>query len=263
MSLGAVDESTNDDAEPDREKTDTEDTDNVQFLRDVDVLLERDELFNKQYYITLTNRQKEWVMKCSKASAGRAQTSYERDAYVVAIQGLVALCFDATVVFKSQPQALDRALKIFHESQLGHLPDVLPSIFGTTTLIRTFRDAFRRKANTFKVSEKHKLKLNVALASGVNVKTEDGTLDNKSTTKNMDTSTEEKISLPCSYFHINKVQYLFISVLSVLSVLSSLYNFLPLLNAYMHTYRHVHAYIYIYIYIYMYIYIYIYTYIYI
>ena len=213
MSLGAVDESTlNDDAE--LEKTDTEDTDNVQFLRDVDVLLERDENFNKQYYISLTTRQKEWVMKCSKASAGRAQTSYERDAFVVAIQGLVALCFDATVVFKSQPQALDRALKLFKESQLGHLPDVLPSMFGTTTLTRTLRDTFRRKANTFKVGDKHKrIKLEKELASGV--KTEDGT-DNKSmsTTENMDTSTEEKISLPCSYLKTNKVQYLFISALS-------------------------------------------------
>ena len=154
MSVAAIDGSSHEDADND-ETTDIEDADVVKVLTDVDVLLGRDENFNKQFYKTLNARQKGWVMRCSRASAGRCQGSYERDAFVVAVQGLVALCFDATFPFKSQPQALDRALAIFKESQLGHLPDVLPSMFGTATLTRTFRDTFRRKANSFKVSERH------------------------------------------------------------------------------------------------------------
>ena len=128
-----------------------QDDDDVTQMSVYQVLAERDAAFNKAIYDASTTRQKSYTLKVSLAAPGRSQPNYERDSVVRGLGGIVGLCFDVEHEFKSQPDALDKALAIFRSSRmLGHLPEVLPTLFGTSALTKTFQRLLMKKRNAFK-----------------------------------------------------------------------------------------------------------------
>jgi hypothetical protein len=130
------------------------DDDEVEVLETHKVLEQRDPYFNLVLYQKLSARQKDWVWKASNVAPGRRQDTYERDAFVKATQGIVALCFDSSKLFKEQPHAEETAIDIFRNSQLGFLMKIMPSLFGTASLVKAFKYTNQKKANTFKLIKK-------------------------------------------------------------------------------------------------------------